>query len=110
MGTSPDNPLLLRHFLLAEPDNTAHKEHQRAYYHDQFRLLMDTIADDCVPGHWRCICLDHVYLPLQAMQKLADGESCRRQLTRLYAELRIISHYFQASMSQGIYNPVNGEQ
>jgi hypothetical protein len=39
-------------------------EAQYRLYEGQFSLLLDTINDALIPGHWRELCLDHVYRPL----------------------------------------------
>lgn len=101
-GKTPDTPNLLRQYLLIKPSTNESIQSQRKHYIGQFQLLIDTIADDYVPGHWRCTCLDQIYLPLQALQQLADCTNSQNQVAELYRELRIISHYFQDSMT---HNP-----
>ncbi|MGB3619823.1 MAG: hypothetical protein WBA20_00580 [Ketobacter sp.] len=64
----------------------------------QFQLLMDTIADECLPPHWRCQCLDHVHIPLLALRRLADCRHSRAQVICFFHELRVTSHYFQSSL------------
>jgi len=96
---NPNNPELIRQYLTQTPllePNT--KEACRAHLVKQFKLILDTVADDYLPAHWRCLCLDHIYLPLHALQRLADCKQSKRQLVLLSNELRVISHYFQAGL------------
>jgi len=101
-GTMPNTPLLLKYYLDILPADNQSFASYWSHYEDQFRLLIDTIADDCIEGHWRCLCLDYIYLPLKALHELSDCPNCQKKLAALRTELRVISNYFQVSMT---YNP-----
>ncbi|MDG9923806.1 MULTISPECIES: FagA protein [unclassified Pseudomonas] len=46
-------------------------------------LLLDTACDPALPWHWRSLCLDRAYRPLQAMQLLARDRRRQRRLNDL---------------------------
>lgn len=90
----PDNHRLINQFLeqkLAVEQPT--KANLRNHHLAQFQVLMETLADECLPAHWRCSCLDNIYRPLQALERLADCPQHYQQVLTLTHELRIISHY-----------------
>ena len=95
----PDNPLLINQFLnfkldVITPNKVLYREQLLA----QFQLLIDTIADELLPAHWRRQCLDNIYRPLQALQRIADSAHNQQQVLTLTHELRVISHYLQAGL------------
>ena len=97
---TPDNPTLIRQFLDLRPHQTqktavVHRQHLVS----QFYLLMETIADECLPPYWRRQCLDHIHQPLFALQRLAHCSQSKQQVQLLGHELRLISHYLQAGLS-----------
>lgn len=95
----PDNPGLIKTFLLPAPLGTiSSKVLLREYLTAQFQLLMETIADDYLPTHWRSQCLDHIHIPLLALNRLVDCEHSKEQVLLLFQELRITSHYLQPSL------------
>ena len=95
----PDNPLLIRQYLdLDLPITETGLTGQRQRLVSQCRLLIETIADECLPPHWRCHCLDHIYLPLFALARLADCSQSIQQVRALNHELRVISHYLQPGL------------
>lgn len=65
---------------------------------DQFRILLDTVADECLPVHWRQLCLDSIYKPLSGLWHLADSESGRTKVRQLFTELRIIGKYLEPGL------------
>lgn len=97
----PDNPLLISLWITQE--NTAittllDKTQLRNHYEAQFRLLLDTIADELLPTHWRRNCLDHIFIPITSLQKLADNDSSQRHIRQLMAELNINCQYVTNSL------------
>jgi len=68
-------------------------------YSAQYKLLIDVLSDDLLPKHWRMHCLDNIYIPLSSLRRIANNEMHRQQLSMFYHELRVISHYFQNSLS-----------
>ena len=96
----PDNAGLIHQFLaLKPPSNQCSKSIYRTHLHMQFQLLLDTVADEYLPPHWRGQCLNHIYRPLYSLQRIVDCENSKQQVRSLRHELRIISHYFQARLS-----------
>lgn len=96
----PDNPALILLFLelsLSLADNTV--ADKRRCLKVQFQLLLDTLADEHLPSHWRCQCLDNIYRPLRELQRIACCRESKQQVRLLMYELRIISCYFQAGLS-----------
>jgi hypothetical protein len=96
----PNNPLLINQFLnfklnVSTPNKVFYREQLLA----QFQLLIDTIADELLPAHWRRQCLDNIYRPLHALHRIADGTQSKQQVLALTHELRVISHYFQDGLS-----------
>lgn len=95
----PDNPMLIRQYL----DMQAHLPKcslaaRRNHFLSQFQLLIETMADECLPPQWRCQCLDHIHVPLLALARLADCQRSKRQVRALTHELRVISHYLQPGL------------
>ncbi|BAN46752.1 hypothetical protein [Metapseudomonas resinovorans] len=85
---APDDPWLLERFVSL---SSQHFRHGRApAWRAQevvFRLLLDTAADQALPWHWRCLCLDHAYRPLWALRSLATDTSSRKRLQGLQRRL-----------------------
>ncbi|WLQ13044.1 hypothetical protein O5O45_25270 [Hahella aquimaris] len=99
-ATEADNPQLLSLWLsMEETLAPACATSRWRLYAAEFRLLLDTLADDLIPNHWRTLCMDQIYRPLAALSRIADGEPRRRQLNELLYELRTTSHFFQASLT-----------
>ena len=95
----PDNPGLIRQFLDLPPTtNQNTKAVYCAHLLAQFQLLLDTLADECLPPHWRCQCLDHIYIPLFSLQCMAECKQSKRQVLSLIHELRVTSHYLQPGL------------
>ncbi|MCV6613775.1 MAG: hypothetical protein OIF35_02280 [Cellvibrionaceae bacterium] len=66
----PDKPQLIQQWLLADrccrrarPRNPCHccdiPSHLSSL-EAQYQLLLDTISDELLPAHWRCICLGYL--------------------------------------------------
>lgn len=95
----PHNPALIREFLSVPPVQTLKSKFlHREYLSAQFQLLIETMADEYLPPHWRCLCLDNIHKPLLALKRLADCEHSKRQVQLLFHELRVTSHYLQPSL------------
>lgn len=96
-GEQPDNPPLLNGYLTMSEriatdllgSSGVRKLHLRVA-----RVLLDTLCDTCVPRHWRCLCLDHIYRPLAAAERFVQTEVDKRQLRQLRQELNIMGNYF----------------
>lgn len=97
----PDNPSLLQEYL-ADGERIASKRDvdERDIYSEEFRLLLDTVSDLCLPQHWRSLCLDYIYRPLNALNTLSQGNAlAKKQVRAMEYELSIISHYFSADLN-----------
>ena len=99
-ATEPNNPNIIYQFLNFKfKAGMINKEANREQLISQFRLLIDTIADELLPSHWRRLCLDNIYRPLHTLHRIADCPNSKQQVLTLTNELRIISHYLQAGLS-----------
>lgn len=95
----PNNPALIADYLCLEGDcNADSVQQKRKRYLKQYNLLLDTIADECIPSHWRCTCLDHIYHPLLALKRLAKCNISKRQVRSLFYELNVTGQYLQPSL------------
>lgn len=95
----PNNPGLITHWLtLARCADTTYLS-LREHYEHQFRLLLDTLADELLPAHWRRCCLDNINRPLLAMQRLSASSEHRMYMHRLNYELNVTCHYAAQSMT-----------
>ena len=90
----PDSPWLITHFLDID---TCHKhsfKDLKHHYERQFRLLLETVADELLPGHWRCCCLDNIHKPLSKLAGLfKDRPDEQAYLGKLRYELNMTCHY-----------------
>lgn len=80
----PDEPRLIEHFL----DLGRHMlAQQRMSAWDlawqSAQLLLDTAADRALPPHWRTLCLDHLYIPLDELARHADSAERQQRLAGL---------------------------
>ncbi len=99
-GTEPDNPALIRlWFSLDSPNPYQSSISQlRQHHEEQFKLLLETVADELIPAHWRCLCLDNIYKPLCSLQKISNDEESELRLKRLFNELSITTRYVEHSL------------
>lgn len=98
-GEEPDNPLLITHWLAEENRGLEPlRAELRQRYESQFTLLLETVVDELVPAHWRCLCLDNIYLPLQSLKQISDSVQSDNQIHRLLRELSLHSHYVRHSL------------
>lgn len=99
-ATEPNNPDLIKQFLdlsLEQVPNSI--EDQRNCMLNQYQLLIDTLADEYLPAHWRTQCLDHIYIPLFGLQQLADTNQAQQSVRKLFHELRVTCNYVQAGLT-----------
>lgn len=100
-GEEPDNPLLISNWLKEKARDQVQPvsvEALRTHYESQFKLLLETVMDELIPAHWRCICLDHIHKPLQSLWQISDSSQSEDQLHRLRHELAMQSHYVRYSL------------
>jgi hypothetical protein len=95
----PDNATILRQYLDILPlEHCNNIASQRRHYILQCGLLTETIADELLVAHWRRQCLDHFYLPLGALTRLADNDSSKAQVLAVSYEMQIVTEYIQAGL------------
>jgi|TARA_B110000902_G_C14271953_1_gene573525 hypothetical protein len=95
----PDHSAIIRQYLDLVPTNYSNDiTLQRLYFVSQCSLLTETITDELLPAHWRCQCLDHFYLPLGALSRLADNDTSRAQVLSISYEMQIVVGYIQAGL------------
>lgn len=87
----PDEPRLIEHFL----DLGRHMlAQQRMSAWDlawqSAQLLLDTAADQALPPHWRTLCLDHLYIPLDELARCADSAERQQRLAGLRWRLAML--------------------
>ena len=73
----PNSPNLISHWLELDCCRETDPSAQRAHFERQFRLLLDAIADELLPSHWRRSCLDNVNRPLIELEKLSSSSEHR---------------------------------
>lgn len=77
-GTHPNRPELLNIWLNQSAVNLQNDtlgHHTKALWQvheDQFSTLLEAICDELVPSHWRNHCLNSIYKPVMALQRLVD--------------------------------------
>ncbi|WP_236207779.1 FagA protein [Pseudomonas tohonis] len=85
---TPDEPRLLTRFLDDGHELVVHHDLPAwRIFEGSFQLLLDSATDRALPWHWRCLCLDHAYLPLQSLRPLARDPLRRRRLLGLQRRL-----------------------
>ncbi|GAB2585641.1 hypothetical protein [Nitrincola alkalisediminis] len=95
----PDDPLLIyRWFSLENEALPDHHKEKFAHYEQQFRLLLETLADEVLPAQWRIFCLENINRPLLAMKRLPRFKGSYRTLNRLQYELHITFEYIRAGL------------
>ena len=99
-GLEADNPSLIALWLSMEEVELDYQHELRwPLYLAQYKLLLDTFADDLIVKHWRITCLDNICIPLSNLQRLVVSRQQTEQLRKLQHELRVTSHYFQYALS-----------
>ncbi|MEH6580106.1 MAG: hypothetical protein V7731_23880 [Amphritea sp.] len=100
-ATEPDNPALISQWLsLDSCPSYLRIDEQRVHYEQQFRLLLETIADELLPGTWRRACLDQIHKPLTALAEIAFCHDSIQRLNVLHNELRLTCDYVSASLNR----------
>lgn len=94
LGLCADNPACIMDWFRAEEQRVTGGAARWRLHLAQFRLLIDTFADDLVDTVWRDVCLDRIYYPLGVLSRLAETPEQRRDYLRCVDELRVVSHYF----------------
>ncbi|WP_437881779.1 FagA protein [Pseudomonas sp. LRF_L74] len=67
-------------------------------------LLLDSACDPALPWHWRSLCLDNAYLPLQALQHLSSTPKQQRRLNELrnrLATMRLLPSLSPSELAEG---------
>ena len=64
----------------------------------QFQTLLDVVADELLPSHWREACLNLLYKPLHQLSRLVKNNKDQHHLDRLYEEMLSTTHYASASI------------
>lgn len=96
-GQQPDHPCLLERYLnMCEARAGAYQPvtEQRAAHIRTFNILLETICDTCIATHWRALCLDQIYKPLFAIDRLASTQTDKTFVRKLHSNLSVLSHYF----------------
>ena len=95
-GEQPGSPALLWRYLQMNNERAYRQPEasRRGVHYQAFETLLETICDSAVSRHWRCLCLDHIYRPLFAIQRLSKEPGQQRQVRQLYRELSTLSRYF----------------
>lgn len=93
---TPDEPRVLHGYLnrLETEAASSSPSKKRAIYQRAYELLIETISDSLLPWHWRVLCLDQMYRPLCALEKLANSPQRRREQAKRQASFTAISHFF----------------
>lgn len=100
-ATEEDNPGLVLLWLSAEETSLNNDiDAARALFQAQYQLLLDTLADDLIPSHWRLWCLDNIYRPLQGLSRLAGTAKQQAHLRSLLVELRLTTQYCRTALHQ----------
>ena len=100
-GEELDNPsLVLIWFSMEEALMGACKHAAWSLHVAEYRLLLDTLADDMLEGHWPVYgCLDKIYKPLSALSRLVDSDAKKQELEQLFYELRVTSQFFKSGLA-----------
>ena len=96
----PQNPDVIRQYLCAVPRSVLRGESEETeYLTAQFALLLETVADDALPMHWRRSCLDQAYRPLLGLRALPRSWRRESEVRMLVQQLRSAGRTFQSSMA-----------
>lgn len=97
-ASRPDHPQLIHTYLSCRAADSDSLLNKRRVLLAQFELLLDTVADVCLPIHWRVQCLDSIHIPLFALRQLVNCNASARQVLALQDELRVTSFYFEPTL------------
>ena len=96
----PDNPALISQWLAIDTcPSYYHFNQQRLHYEKQFFFLLETIADELLPGSWRRACLDQIQKPLMALAEISFQPTDKARLSELYDALRVTCDYVMGSLN-----------
>lgn len=84
----PDAPEFLMRYLSLCEEMRDWSVHKRAFF-----VLLATVRDERLPGHWRRLCLDYAYKPLVQMRLVATNQKERVEITQCETELRQLSNH-----------------
>lgn len=73
---------------------------RRKVYHQQFRLLIDTIGDELVNIEWRRLCVRQILYTLQGLQSISHSAPHKERLLALEDELYQICQYALPTIGQ----------
>ncbi|WCN10559.1 hypothetical protein [Marinomonas mediterranea] len=95
-GHCEDSPQVLEHYLktcerYAERLNVSDAN---TLYRRVFDVLLETICDTNVAYHWRSMCLDHIYRPLQKLNRLIITEQDATDYFQLEQAVRTLSRRY----------------
>lgn len=95
-GAAPNNPRLLDMYTRLCEEYAKHKnvDEQIDLFTHVFRVLLDSMCDLTLPHHWRCLCLDFLYRPLGAIERIAITQEQFTYVRELYSEMKTLSFYF----------------
>ena len=102
-GKMPNRPDLISRWLTSHTIESAQQRCHWQYYEHQFYLLLETIMDALIAIHWRQCCLDHLYIPLKQLQSLVVNAQQQRQLSALWHEFQLSTHYIQQQLQRSEY-------
>ena len=96
-GMHPDSACLLNRYIQYADNMVQSSDSQEEQLQILFRVannLLEVICDTYLPVHWRHACMDVVYRPVHAMERLATTEKNAHQLHRFKQELNTLGNYF----------------
>lgn len=87
-GLKPDSPeLLKRYWSIGDDCAKTEPEHAFAVYFHLFNTLLNTASDQTLYTQWRQVCMNNVYRPLFAMQRISCSEHEKRHVCELRKKL-----------------------
>ncbi|GAB2674607.1 hypothetical protein Q4574_19025 [Aliiglaciecola sp. 3_MG-2023] len=96
-GLQPDNPHTLYHYLDVVEDRLATEKNEnvkRAMLKRVLHTLLDTICDTSISFHWRYLCLDNIYKPLNSVEQYDKTEGQKAETRHFKYELSLLGTYF----------------
>lgn len=96
-GEEPDNPTLLNRYILLSEQKAAdivNVVQKRIVYYRVTNVLLEAICDTYIDRQWRSLCLDNIYRPLFAIQRLVTSLDSERQLQECRNEVQKMANYF----------------
>ena len=94
-GEQPDNPALLDRWLVLEelvfPRVCSCVK--RRVYRREYDLMLEAMADELVPLHWRQLVLDRMHHPLNGLSAIASKPHQRKSVNRLRWQMNTIASY-----------------